>query len=171
MTKTEDTTEEVKPERRALTTQSSSIKNLITALVKAQAQLRGAKKDTENPFFKSKYADLNSIWEAARGPLTENGLCVIQTTEIQEQDLGVKTILAHTSGEWISGFLPLTEKPQITGSALSYSRRYGLSAIIGGYTHDDDAEVATGPTRTKMHKDYEEPPPFEPNMGWTKTKR
>lgn len=170
-------------ETRRIPTQSDSIKNLAVALVKAQSELRGAKKDADNPFFKSKYADLNSCWEAAREPLTKNGLCVIQTTEIQGPELGVKTILLHTSGEWISSFLPLTEKPQVTGSAISYNRRYGLSAIVGLYSEDDDAEKATDRATQKpyqaysppvpkkitpTHKDYDEPPPFEPDLGWTK---
>ena len=157
---------------RAPATQSSSIKELATALVKAQSQLKGAKKDSENPFFKSKYADLHSVWEAARDPLTKNGLCVIQTTEVQGSDLGVKTILIHTSGEWVSSFLPLTEKPQVTGTAISYSRRYGLSAMIGIYSEDDDAEKATvRPSKLKTLDQGEEPPPFEPDLSWTNKNR
>lgn len=182
--KATDTTPKA-PTREA--TQSESIKNLAVALVKAQSELRGAKKDQDNPFFKSKYADLNSCWEAAREPLTKNGLCIIQTTEIQGQELGVKTLLVHTSGEWISGFLPLTEKPQATGSAISYNRRYGLSAMVGLYSEDDDAEKAThrppppkytAPTppaakKISSYKDYtppDEPPPFDPNVGWNKSR-
>lgn len=174
-----------KEEQWRIPTQSESIKNLAGALVKAQSELRGAKKDADNPFYHSKYADLNSCWEAAREPLTKNGLCIIQTTEIQGQDLGVKTLLVHTSGEWISSFLPFTEKPQVTGSAISYNRRYGLSAMVGLYAEDDDAERATDrpqaqksmaatvakPHAKNTHKDFEEaPPPFDPPLNWNQRK-
>lgn len=139
---------------QVLTTHSYSIKELASALTKVQSVLRGARKESENPFFKSKYADLHSVWETARGPLTSNGLCVIQTTEVQNGVIGIKTILAHTSGEWISGFLPLfavKQDPQGVGSALTYMRRYAFSAIVGICTEDDDAEAATERSEYKMN--------------------
>ena len=61
--------------------QSESIAALAAALSKAQASITGALKDSANPFFKSKYADLASCWDACRKPLTDNGLAVIQTSE------------------------------------------------------------------------------------------
>jgi hypothetical protein len=165
-------------------TQTNSIQELTKALVKTQMELKGAKKDSENPFFKSKYSDLHSVWEAARDPLTKNGLCVIQTTEVQDQTLGIRTVLAHVSGEWISGFLPLSPvkfDPQGIGSAISYMRRYALAAIVGVYSEDDDAERATArppiqqtakTDKKTYHKDYDQqPPPFEPDLGWTKSNK
>ena len=125
--------------------QSNSIGNLAGALAKAQAKIRGAVKDSANPFFKSSYADLQSVWDACRGPLTENGLCVIQTTESTEAGCNLLTTLAHESGEFVTGrlpVLPLKNEPQALGSAISYALRYALAALVGVYQTDDDAEQA-----------------------------
>jgi hypothetical protein len=128
---------------------SESIKELAAALSKAQSEMHSAKKDTPNPFLKSKYADLASCWEACREPLTKNGLSVIQTTRITEHGNTVLiTTLAHTSGEWISGEFPLKagkDDMQSLGSALTYSRRYGLTSIVGLTQEDDDGHAATQP--------------------------
>ncbi len=87
---------------------SNTIAKLACALAKAQGAMKPAVKDAKNPFFKSSYADLASVWEAARGPLSSNGLAVIQTLE---QDLTNKvtvvTLLAHESGEWIQSKLSM----------------------------------------------------------------
>ena len=90
--------------------QSESIAALAAALSKAQADITGALKDSSNPFFKSRYADLASCWDACRKQLTANNLAVIQTTEVTEAGTVLVTTLAHSSGEWISGetTLPLT---------------------------------------------------------------
>lgn len=128
-------------------THSDSIKELAAALAKAQASMVGAKKDTANTFFKSKYADLASCWDAARAALPPNGLCVIQTTRASEkEEVVVITTLAHESGEWISGELSLPVNKadaQGYGSALTYGRRYGLCAIVGIAPEDDDGNAAT----------------------------
>jgi len=125
---------------------SESIKELASALAQAQRDMTGAKKDTANPFFKSKYADLASCWGAARGVLPHNGLCVIQTTQQSDKDeVIVLTRLAHTSGEWIEGELALPVSKadaQGYGSALTYARRYGLCAIVGIAPEDDDGNAA-----------------------------
>jgi hypothetical protein len=126
---------------------SESIKELATALNKAQATLQVAKKGSENPFFHSKYADLLSIWDACREALTTNGLSITQIADTGAEGKAVlETVLMHTSGEWIKGRLPLLPvkaDPQAQGSAITYARRYSLSAIIGLCTEeDDDAEGA-----------------------------
>jgi hypothetical protein len=127
-------------------THSDSIKELAAALAKAQATMTGAKKDSANPFFKSKYADLASCWEAARASLPAHGLSIIQTTRASERDeVVVITTLAHASGEWISGELSLPVSKadaQGYGSALTYARRYGLCAIVGIAPEDDDGNAA-----------------------------
>ena len=125
---------------------SDSIKELATALAKAQKTLAGAKKDATNPHFKSRYADLAACWEAAKSTLPDNGLCVFQTTRVSEQDeVIVITRLAHSSGEWIEGELALPVSKadaQGYGSALTYARRYGLCAIVGIAPEDDDGNAA-----------------------------
>lgn len=118
---------------------------LAAALSKAQADIHGALKDSKNPFFKSSYADLSSVWDACRIPLTKNKLCIIQTTEIGSDGTVLKTILAHESGEFICGeypVKPVKDDPQSLGSAITYARRYALAAIVGVCPVDDDGEGA-----------------------------
>jgi len=127
--------------------QSENINELALALSKAQAGITGALKDSANPFFKSKYADLASCWDACRRQLTDNNLSVIQTTDLADGMVVVRTTLAHSSGQWISGVLPVKAKddgPQAQGSGITYARRYALAAIVGLAQIDDDAEAAQG---------------------------
>lgn len=128
--------------------QSENINELVTALSKAQGEIKSAIKDSLNPHFKSKYADLNSVWDACRSQLSKNGLAVIQTTEMKNDRLTLVTTLAHSSGQWMKSDLPVlsaTNTPQALGSALTYMRRYSLSAITGvAPGDDDDGEAAMG---------------------------
>lgn len=136
--------------------QSPEIGALVDALSKAQAKMEGAVKDSKNPFFNSKYADLSSVWEAAKGPLTENGLAVIQGVEINEQGTPcLTTVLGHKSGQWIKSILPMTpqkQDPQTMGSLITYYRRYSLAAMVGICPEDDDGNYATDPTRAQFTK-------------------
>lgn len=125
---------------------SEQINDLAAALSKAQGQMGGALKDSANPFFKSKYADLASVTEAIRGPLAENGLSYVQLPrECEGERVVVETVLLHASGQWISNEVevPVTKADaQGYGSALTYARRYGLSAITGVAPEDDDGNAA-----------------------------
>jgi len=127
---------------------SETIKELATALAKAQGQMGSAKKDASNPFFKSKYADLAAVVEAVKGPFSANGLSYCQFVDTDEQGLWIETILMHSSGEWLSGRLrmPVAKQndPQALGSAVTYGRRYGLQAAAGVPADDDDGNAATG---------------------------
>ena len=125
---------------------SDSIKEIATALSKAQAVIVGAVKDKTNPHFKSDYADLASVWDACRKPLTDNGLSVVQTASREEGGIGVTTILMHASGEWITDTLvmrPTKDDPQGAGSCITYARRYALAAMVGVAQVDDDANAAS----------------------------
>ena len=127
-------------------THSEKINELAAALAKAQGQIEGAKKDSINPHFKNRYADLSSVWDACREALTTNGLSVVQSAENCEAGYGVTTMLLHTSGQWMRGTLylkPTKDDPQGAGSALTYARRYALSAMIGIAPEDDDANAAS----------------------------
>ena len=125
---------------------SESIAALAAALAKAQSTIQGAIKDTANPFFKSKYADLASVKDAVQIPLSSNGLSYVQVVHNPENGVGVETILMHGSGEWLSGgvvFVPVSKADaQGYGSALTYARRYSLSAITGVAPEDDDGNAA-----------------------------
>ena len=123
---------------------SEQINELATALSKAQGCIKPAIKDSTNPFFKSQYADLASVWEACRKPLAENGLSVVQTIDGNDK---LETTLLHSSGQFISSTLPFVAKDQTSqsiGSAITYARRYALSAMVGICPDDDDAEAAMG---------------------------
>lgn len=128
---------------------SETIGKLSKALTAVQSQLKPASKDSDNPFFKSKYADLNSVWDSARDLLTKNGLAVIQGNSVGlDNTVIVETILSHESGEWVQSelCLPLAKRdPQGVGSAVTYGRRYGLAAIVGIVADvDDDGNHASG---------------------------
>jgi len=130
--------------------QSTEIKDLATALVKAQSEMKGAVKDSSNPFFKSSYADLQSVWDACREPLIKNGLAVIQrTTLVHDTQMCLETILLHNSGQYITSLYllkPTKDDPQDMGSAISYARRYSLAAMVGVYQKDDDGNAASEKT-------------------------
>lgn len=138
--------------------QSETLSKLFEALAKAQGEMENSSKDKDNPFFKSKYADLGSVWDAIRACLSKNGLCVTQPWETVEGKHVLTTILAHSSGEFISTEVmvkPVKEDPQGIGSALTYYKRFALSAIVGNAPSekpteddvddsDDDGNVASG---------------------------
>jgi len=131
---------------------SESIVQLARALTLAQKDMEKASMDSANPFFKSKYADLTSVWEACRKPLTDNGLSIVQTLDISgvSESQVLETILLHNSGEWISGILklnPVKNDPQGMGSAITYARRYSLAAMVGICPEDDDGEGAMKRTK------------------------
>ena len=126
---------------------SENLNELATALCKAQNEMGGAVKDAKNPFFKSSYADLTSVIKAIKEPFNKDGLSDVQlpTTSDGGKGIGVKTILMHTSGQFIESefYLPITKAdPQAGGSAITYARRYALQAMAGIPTADDDAEAA-----------------------------
>jgi hypothetical protein len=126
---------------------SDKIDQLAAALVQLQSELEAAPKNADNPYFKSRYADLNAVWNTVRKPLAKWGLAVTQIGgQSGDGTLALTTMLIHTSGQYVAGTmtLPLTKlTPQEAGSAVTYARRYGLSAILGLVTEkDDDAEGA-----------------------------
>jgi ERF superfamily len=136
--------------------QSESIKELATALSKVQGQLTFAKKDSANPFFKSTYADLESVWDSCREALAKNGLAVIQMPgNFFEGRMWLITRLVHSSGEWIEQEMsvPVTKPDaQGAGSALTYMRRYALAAFVGIVQADDDGNAAVQPKAPIQNK-------------------
>ncbi len=126
---------------------SEHIAELALSLSKAQGAIKGALKDSLNPHFKAKYADLASVWDACREQLAKNELSVVQIPEVSETGgIAVETILMHSSGQWISSrvVMPLN-KPDAhgIGTAITYARRYALAAMVGIAPEDDDGNHAS----------------------------
>lgn len=124
------------------------IDKLAPAVIKAQGLIEGAIKDSNNPHFKSKYADLSSVWAAIKPALQACGLGVLQPlVEAPAGHVGVNTILVHESGQTLSStsFIPFRDatNPQAAGSAITYARRYALSSLLGVCPEDDDGNTAT----------------------------
>ena len=127
---------------------SPTISELAKALCKAQSIMESVKKTSENPYFSSRYADLASVWDSVRKPLTDNGLCVIQAPEFMDGKVVVTTMLAHNSGEWVKASLHITPKdlsnPQTYGSIIQYFRRYCLQGFAGSANVDEDDDGEAG---------------------------
>ncbi len=133
---------------------SDSIKELATALAKAQGEIENASKASVNPHFKSKYADLAEVLNTVRPVFSKHGLAVTQFPSYENGVVSVETILTHASGEWMSGTIsaPVSKADaQGVGSATTYCRRYALAAVAGIAQEDDDANSAVG------HKPQKQP--------------
>ena len=146
---------------------SDSIAALAAALAKAQGEMEAAAKGNINPHFKSRYADLASVWDACRAPLSKNGLSVLQPVSADGARVTVTTILAHSSGEWISESLTMTAQqntPHGVGSAITYGRRYGLSSMVGIAPDDDDGNAASGRPQQQAARELENELPPAPSL-------
>lgn len=125
---------------------STTISKIAAALLAAQKEMGNAKKEAANPFFKSKFADLNSVREAVTPSLHANGISILQLGAAQDGKSFIQTTLLHESGEFISSMTEVVcakqNDPQALGSAISYARRYGLSAMLSVGAEDNDAEGA-----------------------------
>lgn len=122
--------------------QSEQIDLLAAALVEYQLTAPDIRKNAINPHFKNRYADLSEVIETVRAPLAKAGLAVVQLPDGDD----LITRLIHKSGQWISSRTALKcSKPdsQGYGSAISYSRRYALLAILSAAAEDDDAQAAS----------------------------
>lgn len=125
---------------------SDSIKQIAEALVSAQKEIKFAVKDSTNPHYKSKYANINSVIDAVKSPLNNNNIAILQSLSPSDDGkLHLTTRLIHSSGEWIEdvAVCPLQKQDaQGLGSAISYIRRYSLSAMCAVYADDDDGQSA-----------------------------
>lgn len=123
------------------------MKNIATALVKAQKEFAPALKDSNNPFFKTKYADLSTCVKAVIDALNNNGIALVQKCHPCDDGVSVETIFVHESGELLDcGILHVPaakNDPQGYGSALTYARRYSLMAACGIAPEDDDGNAAS----------------------------
>ena len=125
---------------------SESIKNIATSLIEFQSKVQNVKKDGSNPYFKSKYATLENILDTIKPTLKE---CGLSFSQFPDGD-GLTTILMDESGEYLKATVrmtPVDNKPQSQGSAITYMRRYSLSAVLGiAVEDDDDGNAASQPT-------------------------
>lgn len=123
------------------------MKQIASALVKAQKAFGPALKDKNNPAYRSKYADLGACIDAVQDALNSNGIALLQKTAEDSTGVTVVTVLLHESGEaWESGPLHVPaskQDPQGYGSALTYARRYSLMAACGIAPEDDDGNAAS----------------------------
>lgn len=142
---------------------SEQINELATALAKAQGEMKPALKDSINPHFKSKYADLASVWETIRAPLSRNGLSVTQTlgADPNNESTLLYTTLLHSSGQYVGSvqyLLPRDKTPQGLAAALTYARRQSLQAIVGvAADEDDDGNEASGRVEAPQKARFKEP--------------
>ena len=132
---------------------SENIQNLSKAMAEFQKVVKQPAKDADNPFFRSKYVPLESVVKTVTETGSPLGISFMQYTQVNENgDLGLCTMVMHSSGEYME-FPPLpirpeSNKPQSTGSAITYARRYSLSSIFGiASEEDDDGNEASGLTR------------------------
>lgn len=127
-------------------TMSNSILKIAPALLAAQGKMANAVKDAKNPFFKSSYADLNAVREACTPALHENNILVLQPMIQKDGKSYVRTLLLHTSGEYLGSDTEVVcakqNDPQAQGSAITYARRYGLQSLVSLGSADDDGESA-----------------------------
>lgn len=150
---------------------SDQINELAGALAKAQGAFANAEKDRENAFFKNRYVTLTSVWDAIRQPLSDNGLAVVQVTDTDtDGTVTLITRLIHSSGQYIEATYPVIgldnrgiNAAQAAGSALTYARRYSLSALVGVVAdEDDDANAAAGERQPAKAQPQRQPPAAQP---------
>ena len=136
---------------------SESIKQIAAALAAFQAEVKDPARDGENPHFRSKYVQIDGLLAAVRPILSKHGLSVVQSTGGDGQDISVTTEIMHTSGEWIRTdaliLKAVKADPQGAGSAVTYGRRYSLSAALGvAWDDDDDGNAASTPPKAEKPK-------------------
>ncbi|MBQ2594692.1 MAG: ERF family protein [Candidatus Riflebacteria bacterium] len=144
---------------------SENINEIAGALGKAQMEINPAAYDAQNPHFRSRYATLASVMQSCRAALSKNQIAVVQGTIVSDKNVTVTTMLIHSSGQFISDdiTIPIVQNTaQAIGSALTYGRRYGLSALVGIVSdEDDDANEAMPPVSTTENKEVK----FTPQKG------
>ncbi|MFZ4797070.1 MAG: ERF family protein [Bacteroidia bacterium] len=135
------------------------MKEISKAILAAQMEMGNATKGSSNPFFKSKYADLNAIREACIPALHKHGISCLQPTVHIEGKNFIKTILLHESGETFEGLTEIIyskiNDAQAQGSGITYARRYGLQSLLNIGADDDDGNKASMPVKAKPIVDNE----------------
>jgi len=133
---------------------SESINNLSVALTEVNKELKNPLNTAVNPFFKSNYAPLSEILTGIRPLLAKHGLSIIQNTTSENDKIGIQTIILHQSGQYLESDMMYIKADKDTaqgqGSAITYGRRYQLSAILSiSSEDDDDGNNASNPQKQK----------------------
>ena len=156
---------------------SEQINELAAALATAQGSISAAKYDGTNPHLKNRYTTLSAVWDAIRKPLSDNGLAVVQVVDMDSDGMILSTRLMHSSGQYIEAVYPVTageargiSGAQAIGSALTYARRYSLTALIGVVSDDDDDGNSAGDQKPRSKPQPNKPAAqdqsgFEPEPG------
>ena len=146
-----------------MTTQASEgLGKFAAAMAKAQGDMGSALKNAKNPHFRSTFADLASVVDAVRGPLSANGIAFVQMPTSDGNTVSVTTRLIHASGEWLQCTLSATPRksdPQSVGSVVTYLKRYTLQAMCGIPSADDDGERSMA--RGEPERQQERPQAFD----------
>lgn len=140
---------------------SDQIDALLAALAKAQAEMPAAGKRSDNPFFKSKYADFNEIVKASRPSLSKNGLSVMQMIRDKGEYQVMETMLGHSSGQFVISevkIAPAKSDVQSLGSYLTYLKRYSYAAIVGVVIADEDDDGESAMQEEREYKSHQAPP-------------
>jgi hypothetical protein len=149
-------------------TTSPEIGELAAALAKAQGEMTVAYNDGKNPHFRSTYATLASIHQAAVGPLARNGLAVVQAPGLVDGTVTLTTRLIHSSGQWMECQMAAASKnmgPQAIGSTVTYLRRGGLAAMVGVVSSDDVDDDGEGAEGRGQRRDVPNAPQARANPG------
>lgn len=153
---------------------SQEINELILALSRAQGEFQAVPFDAANPFLHNRYASLGSVIETAKEILSNHQLVVTQTVTSAGNSVGVTTMLAHSSGQWICDTvsLPLSDEKgkslaQVAGSVVTYLRRYAYSSILGLYA-DEDTD-GSEPEKKPTPKAENKKPVVTPTIAETKS--
>ena len=126
---------------------SENINELADALSQAQGEIQNPAKDSDNPFFKSKYADLADVLNVVRPAFSKVGLSVVQLPSSKDGNIALTTRVMHKSGQWLEDEfnLPFQGKniAQEAGKTISYMRRYALAAVAGVFQEDNDGNLGS----------------------------
>jgi len=161
------------PDKPAAKTMSDACDQIAKALSTAQGAMQAARKDATNPHFNSRYSSLAEVWDAIREPLTKQGLSVVQLPSATGAAVTVETLLMHVSGQWLRSRVTFPLRPEFSksgaelppsaqqiGSAITYGRRYGLTAMVGvaSADEDDDGNAASRRIDPPPADDHPTPP-------------
>lgn len=141
---------------------------LFAALAAAQAKVKNADKNAQNPHYRSRYADLAEVLNTVRADFAKNGIGILQAPSFDGAMVHVETVLTHTSGGWVSATascVPAKSDAQGIGAATTYLRRYGLAAMTAVAQEDDDGESAAHADKPAPVAAKPAPVPDKPVMG------